>query len=244
MVTYQQNGDERFKQGGVNPDKDPIEPGGPKMVRATFFRWLFFGLVIIYILLTYFHAPLLTSLGKYLVVSHPPQKSDLIVCQAGANVEMGLAAAEAYQKELAPRVFVGRERLPDGYERLRKRGVNYPETKDLLVMLLDGLGVPREAILISEKPVENMIDEAGQVREIVKKKGFKSFILMTSPIHSRRAWLTFKKVFGEDKDVRILVNPTPYSNYNPEDWWKTGSYANEVVAEYVKLISYMLTSLW
>ena len=68
MVTYQQDGDERFKQGGVTPDKDPIEPGMPKMGRVTFIRWLFFGLVIIYILITYFHTPVLTGLGKYLIV--------------------------------------------------------------------------------------------------------------------------------------------------------------------------------
>ena len=244
MATYQQNDDKRFNQGGTIPEKGPIEPGGQTVFRLTFFRWLFFGIVLIYFLLTYFHDPMLKGLGRYLVVSHPLQKSDLIVCLTGANVERGLAAADAYRKAFAPRVFLAKERLPDGYEALKGRGLHYPETKDLLVMLLGGLGVPRDALLVGDKPATNVLDEAGQAREIVKAKGFRSIIVVTSPIYSRRAWLTFKKVLGEDKDVRILVHPTPYSKFDPEDWWKSGPYAKEVIAEYLKLITHALGSLW
>jgi hypothetical protein len=80
------------------------------------------------------------------VVSYPPEKSDLIVCLGGNNVDRGLATADAYEMGLAPKIYIVREELPDGYRELKQRGIQYPESMDLLVMILKGLGVPMTVI--------------------------------------------------------------------------------------------------
>jgi len=187
-------------------------------------------------LLAYFHAPILTGMGKFLVVAHSPQKSDLIVCLTGSNVERGLATADAYEMGFAPRIFLARETPPDGVAVLMERDLNYPENKDLLLMLLKGLGVPRDTLLISDQSVGSLFEEAELVRKVVDERGYRSIIVITSPTHSRRVWLTFRKVFKGDEDIRILVTPSTYSNFKPEDWWKKGSYSQKVVTEYGKLI--------
>jgi uncharacterized SAM-binding protein YcdF (DUF218 family) len=225
------------------PDSKPIEPERKRMGRTWMLKWLFFLLAIVYVLLSYYHVPILTGLGRYLIVEQTPQKSDLIVCMAGGNVERGLAVADAYQRGLAPRVFMAREVPPDGYALLKEREVEYPESVDLMRMLLEELGIPRSAFLTSDRPSKSTFEEAHLVKDVVMRSGYSSLIVVTTPYHCRRAWLSFRKVFEED-DVRILMLPSSYSDFRPEDWWKKRRYLREVIIEYQKLIYYRLKYLW
>ena len=218
------------------PDSGPIDAQTQKMFKPSLIRWVILGFIVIYMILAYFRAPIMIQLGKYLVVSHPPEKSDLIVCLNGANIENGMAAAEAYEKGLAPLIFLMRVDPPDGTDLLREKGVHYPGEEDLLVMLLKGLGVPDKALIVGHEYVESLFEEADSVGKIVADKGYRSIILITSPIQSRRTWLTFKRIFKGDEDIRLFLIPSPYSNFKPNDWWKTGRYSREVVSEYVQLI--------
>jgi hypothetical protein len=218
------------------PDTGPIDPDGQKMLKLTLVRWIVLGFIAIYMLIAYFHGPMLIIMGKYLVVKHIPEKSDLIVCLTGSNVEMGLATADAYKMDLAPQIFIAREGPPDGASVLMERGINYPENKDLLLMLLKGLRVPRDALILGDESVGGLFEEAELVRKVVEERGYRSIIVITSPTRSRRAWLTFRKVFRGNENINILVTPSNYSNFNPEDWWKKRPYSEEVVGEYVKLI--------
>jgi uncharacterized SAM-binding protein YcdF (DUF218 family) len=224
------------------PDAKPIEPESAPSTRLSLFKWIFFIVVLFYVLLIYFHGPILTQLGKYLVVQHPLAKSDLIVCLAGGDVERGLASADLFARGLAPKVFIAREPIPDGLETLKQRGIAYPESIDLMAMILKGLGVPESAVIRNDQPVESTFEEAERVGSLLKEKKYRSLILVTSPTHSRRAWLTFRKAMP-DKEIRIVVMPTPYSKYRAEDWWKTRRYVREVIMEYQKLIYYKAKGL-
>jgi len=224
------------------PTPTPIEPQGSASGLAGSFKWLFLGIILVYVLLSYYHAPVLTRVGRYLVLEDTPTKSDLIVCLAGRNPERGLGTAELYRKGLGPRVFVAREEPQDALDWVRQRGVQYPESIDLMVMLLEGLGVPRSAILLDESPVDSTLEEARLVKEVMRRQGYSSLILITSPTHTRRVGLTFRKVF-EGEDIRLHVVATPYSRFKPEDWWKSRRYTREVILEYQKLLFYVLKEL-
>lgn len=238
-----EDNDKVHYQEDIFQDPKPIEPERKRMGRAWVLKWLFFLLAVFYVILSYYRVPILTGLGSYLIVEHPPQKSDLIVCLAGGIVDRGLAVADAYGKGLAPRVFVAREVPPDGYALLKERGVDYPESVDRMRMVLEGLGVPRSAFLTSDRPAKSTFEEANLVKDVVMKRGYSSIIIITTPWHSRRAWLTFRKVF-EENDVRLLMLPSPYSDFDPADWWKKRRYLREVIIEYQKLIFYTMKYLW
>jgi uncharacterized SAM-binding protein YcdF (DUF218 family) len=225
--------------GISNPENRPIEPGDSKGSRIRFFRWLFIFFALVYVLVSAYHAPILTQIGRYLVVEQPPDRSDLIVCLAGGNVERGLSAADAFHRGLAPKIFVARELIPDGSDILRRRGVTYPESRDLLVGLLRGLGVPESAILTSDTPSANTLTDAAIILNTLKEKHYRSILLVTSPTHSRRAWLVFRKTMGGD-GVRIQVISSSYSSFKAETWWKDPRYVREVILEYQKLIYYFL----
>ncbi len=228
--------------GGPAPDAKPIEPESAPSTKLNVFKWILIGIVLLYVLLSYFHVPILTQLGKHLVVQHPAAKSDLIVCLAGGDVERGLASADLFTRGLAPKIFIAREPIPNGLDTLKQKGVPYPESVDLVAMILKGLGVPETAVVRGDQPVQSTFEEAERVAALVKEKKYRSLILVTSPTHSRRAWLTFRHVIP-DKDVRITVIPTPYSKFRAEDWWKTRAYVREVILEYQKLIYYQAKGL-
>lgn len=237
MSEYLTNDDEAYETEDSFQTGEPLEPKGGKSGPLNKLKWIFFAFVVLYSLLSYFHAPILTRLGAFLIVKHSPQESDLIVCLAGGNVDRGLTTADAFQRGLAPRIFMAREEPDDGYDLLRERGIDYPENVDLMLMLLEQQGIPQSVFLTSDREVDSTVDEAEYVRDLIIKRGDKSLILITSPTHSRRVWLTFKKVLKET-NVRILVLPSSYSEFNPEDWWKQRKYVREVIIEYQKLIYY------
>jgi uncharacterized SAM-binding protein YcdF (DUF218 family) len=243
MADDLENKNEVDYQEDIFQDPQPIEPERKRMGRTWMLKWLFFLLAIVYVLFSYYHVPILTGLGRYLIVEHTPQKSDLIVCLAGGNVERGLAVADAYQRGLAPRVFMAREVPPDGYALLKERDIDYPESVDLMRVLLEELGIPESAFFTSDRSSKSTFEEAHLVRDLVMNNDYNSLIVITTPYHCRRAWLTFRKVFEED-DTRILMLPSSYSDFRPEDWWKKRRYLREVIIEYQKLIYYRLKYLW
>jgi len=219
-----------------------IEPEGKKPDRPRISKWIFFLFVIALIVISHYRAPILTYIGNYLIVKHPLQKADLIVCMAGEPVARGLAAAKVYENGLAPSVFISREKLPDGHEDLKKRKVHYPERRDLIIMMLQGLGVPRSACVTNNQFVGSTYDEVKMVRDHVRRQGYRSLIIVTSPHHTKRTWLTFSKLFEKDA-VKIMMMPSHYSGFRPENWWKRSKYIKELIIEYQKLIYYAIKFL-
>jgi uncharacterized SAM-binding protein YcdF (DUF218 family) len=220
----------------------PIEPESSSQSRISLIKWLPILIILVYFGLSYFRIPVLTAIGQYLVVSHPPEKSDLIVCLGGNNVERGLATADAFQMGLAPKIYIVREELPDGYRELKQRGIPYPESIDLLVMILKGLGVSEEAVIRGEVQSRSTWEEAELVKALAERMNYRSIILVTSPTHTRRTYLTFRKIMGE-KEYRLFIVPSPYSEFKPDTWWQSRRQAREVLWEYQKLLHYTLKSL-
>ncbi len=229
--------------GEIYPKNEPIEPEKIKLTKGVLFRWLIFLVFLVYVLLSHYRVAFLIGLGRYLMIDHPPQQSDLIVCLGGNNIERGLETADIYHLGFAPLIFVAREEPKDGYIQLKQQGIYYPGTADLLTMLLEQLGVPASAILSQDIYVDNTWEEAEVVRDVAKAAGYGSLIIVTSPIHARRAWLTYKKVF-EDMDVQIRMHYSRYSGFRPEDWWKHKRYLRDVIIEYQKLIFYRVKYLF
>lgn len=221
----------------------PEKPDKKKKVpRFSISKWLLFLFIAIYIVLTFYRIPLLTTLGRYLIVEHTPEKADLIVCLAGGKIERSLAVVDAYRKGLAPYIFRAKEIRPDGFDYLKKGVRNYPTDLDLFKLILEGFEIPEKVILSPEERVGNTLDEVRLVRKFILDRGFKSLIVITSLTHSRRAWQTFKKVFKDD-DIKIISLPSHYQLFNPKDWWTKRKYTKELIFEYQKLIYYKIAYL-
>src|SRR4030042_2421916 len=102
------------------------------------------------------HQSILKALGEYLIVQQPtPQQSDVIVILANweDTIIRVRAGAELYKGELAKKIFVPRMQQMRGLEEIKKLGINIPENRDLVMTLLQGLGVPLYAIEIGRAHV-------------------------------------------------------------------------------------------
>jgi len=241
-MNYQYQGAE---QTGETPRKTD-ELGLPESIDVkkkrrrpmlSIWKWIFFIIFILYFVITAYRIPLFIQLGEYLIVEHKPQKADLIVCLGGPGVGNSLAAIDVYQKGLAPYIFKAKALRPDGLDYVKSKIANYPTKFDLFTMIAEGFGIPAKAILSPGKMVGSTIEEASLVRAFVLDKGYKSVIVVTSLMHSRRAYLTLSRVF-KDSEVKIISLPSHYQQFNPKDWWKKREYTKELIIEYQKLIYY------
>jgi len=213
-----------------------------KSTSIVVWKWIFFIFIAVYFVISAYRVPILIKLGEYLIVEHKPEKADLIVCLGGEDAVKTLAAIDLYNKRLAPYIFRGKEQDPDGFNHLKKKIKDYPSSFDLFMQAVKGSGIPEQVILSSEDRVGSTIDEARLVRRVALERGVKSLIIVTSLIHSRRAWMTFKKVFEND-DVKIISLPSHYQLFDPKDWWEKRRYTKEVIIEYQKLIYYKIAYL-
>ena len=213
-----------------------------KVTKFAFYKVLLFLFIALYFVVTLYRIPLLTALGRYLIVEHEAEKADVIVCLAGKNVERSLAVVDAYRKGLAPYIFMAKKSKPDGFEYLTKKVRTYPADFDLFTSIMEGFQIPEKVILSPVDRVDNTLDEARLVHKFVLDRGFKSLILITSLTHSRRAWLTFTKVFKDD-GIKIISLPSHYQRFNPKDWWKKRKCIKGLVLEYQKVIYYKIAYL-
>ena len=229
---------DRREPEAPQPGSEPIEPeaGGR---RKPVLRWVLFLVFVLWAVLTAYHEPILTRVGGFLVVSHELENADLIVCLSGGAVERGLAAADLYEKGLAPRVFISPEVPPDGYKALERAGIEIPRSVDILRRILEESGVSGRSIIEAEQPARSTMGEARTAIDLAGENGYRSLIVVTSPTHTRRAWMTFRHAAGGN-GITIRMAPSSYSGFRAEDWWKTRRYVKEVIVEYQKLLYYTL----
>ena len=99
-------------------------------------------------------------------------------------------------------------------------------------------GIPAKAILMQDRSFSTK-DDARFSLPIVKARGFKSVLLVTSPFHTRRAARSFKKLFGP-AGISVRVYPVQKSSYNPKRWWTRHEDTEFVVREYISMLLYTL----
>jgi uncharacterized SAM-binding protein YcdF (DUF218 family) len=185
------------------------------------------------------HQSILKALGEYLIVQQPtPQQADVIVILANWDdtIIRVRAGADLYKGGVAKSIFVPRMEQMEGLEEIKKLGINIPENRDLVITILQGLGVPFYAIETSAQEVTNTWDEAQEVRNLIEHEGYKSVVLVTSKYHSRRAYLILKDALKGK--ATVISIPSPYDSSDPESWWKREKDAKKVFMEYQKLLVY------
>jgi uncharacterized SAM-binding protein YcdF (DUF218 family) len=100
-------------------------------------------------------------------------------------------------------------------------------------------GVPLERIFVAGQPVRTTYEEALVIRDFAEEHGWQDIIVITSPSHTRRARIIFRDVFFESS-VTVIIQPVEEHWYTPDSWWRRESGRHETLAEYAKLILYLL----
>ena len=183
---------------------------------------------------------LLKAIGRYLVTENPPQKADAIVVLSGDSIARTLEAVRLYQDGWAPRIILTHQALPKGYEALQRLGIKVPEERDIQLMILERMRVPRSAVLQVAERANSTLSEMVHLTRFLNHHRVHSVLLVTSKSHSTRA----RKILAGITRGRIVIisRPSRYDTFDSEGWWRSRGDAKEVLAEYEKLINHWVQS--
>jgi len=166
-------------------------------------------------------------LGDKLVVTNVANKSDVIIVLGGEGgfAERSKKAAELYANGYASTIL-----LTDGT-------FNYKHEKEIDKMMsrLQALGVPESAMLLEEQ-AQSTFENAKYTKQILKERGMKQALVVTSDWHTLRTKMTFDKVY--QKSGIQLSYIAGKSQYPLDDWWHHHDTRENVPLEWAKIIGY------
>jgi len=170
-------------------------------------------------------------MGDFLVAREPLQPTDTIIVLAGNSIYRSQYGATLYQQGLAPRVIVSNEPvrthgLDSTWWELKQRGIS-------------SIAVPDDSIMPITEVSGSTFEEAQHSRDIMRREGWHSAILVTDPFHTRRALLTFRSVF-EPAGLTVIPAPAEGSKYQTDGWWHDPDRGIRVIQEYIKLPYYLV----
>jgi uncharacterized SAM-binding protein YcdF (DUF218 family) len=189
------------------------------------------------------HRPLLRAAGHVLVVEDPGAPSDALVVVAGGTPGREARAAALFQSGAAPRVLVSRQFVPKRVQILIDMGIRPLDFQGESVRVLERLGVPRDAIVTLDQPVEITETELRQVVVAAKARGWHRITLVTSPFHARRVRLIWRRTAAGAVEAGIAVAPDECSSQ--DGWWRRRRCSEAVLHEYLGLFAlYANVSSW
>lgn len=100
-------------------------------------------------------------------------------------------------------------------------------------------GVPAERIVDAPGLVTTTYGEAVAVRGLMLERGWRSLIVVTDPLHTRRARLVFREVF-RDAGIRVIVRPVDAADFTAANWWRSEEGLRYAWTEYLKLVYHLL----
>lgn len=185
-------------------------------------------------------AALAPFLAERLVVTKRLARADAIVVLGGggAYLPRALEAAFLYKEGVAPRVLLTDDGELAGWDRKEERT---PPFVDLAKRRIVAQGVPEEAVEILAPPVAGTISEAQLVARLAGPRHYQALMIVTSPHHTRRAYWSFEREFGQrGLSTRLGVAPAlqGYEGVPAASWWLRASGWRTVGVEYAKALFY------
>ena len=199
--------------------------------KATVGALLLFLLVLVFSAYI-FRELILTAAGRLLVVSNPVTSADVIVVSVDDRKTGVLDAADLFHHGVAPQVAVfAIPRDEVDYEYIR-RGVPYFNTNAWFTRQLKALGVTH--VMLIPQEVSGTEDEGNVLPGWLEQHRFRSVVLVTSSDHSRRVSRILHRAL-KGQSVTLIIRPSRYSKFNPENWWQTRENLRTGIVELQKL---------
>jgi hypothetical protein len=192
-----------------------------------------FAFLLVFMLSAYtFRAPILAAVGHLLVVADPVVPADVIVVTINALKSGILDAADLFHRGAAPQVAVFAD-LPDEVDReFIRRGLPYFDVTARSIKELGALGVTRVERI--PRAVSGTEEEGEVLPGWLKKRRFRSVVLVTTPDHSRRVRRVLRRAL-KGQPMTLIVEPSRYSEFDPEHWWQTRKNLRTGIVELQKL---------
>ena len=153
-------------------------------------------------------------------------QGDVIFVLQGDGLNRAPYAAELFKKGLAPLVAIVGNATDRAYGSFASA-----EVRDEMIRL----GVPKEAILF-EEVAPHTRSEADRAMQLAREMGWKKILILTSPHHQYRAFLTFLKAMKDAAEELELINAVASLSMAEETPW--GKREDLLVHEFAKIGEY------
>jgi uncharacterized SAM-binding protein YcdF (DUF218 family) len=178
-------------------------------------------------------------LGSMLVVDDPIERADAIFVLAGERVSRWLEARDLFNEGYAPVVALSAGQWGHAEKLASQQGVRIENEGERARKALVALGVPAGQIVVVPGHPDNTADEASQLRDLSHARGWRTVIVVSSKLHTRRAAFAIRRAL-EGTSVRIVMRSSRYDEDDPARWWRRRSSIRNVMHELPALVAYLL----
>jgi uncharacterized SAM-binding protein YcdF (DUF218 family) len=176
--------------------------------------------------------PVLRASGWALVVNEPVGPADVIVISSDSGGAGALQAADLVKNGIGTRVAVFADPpSEEGFEFIR-RGLPYEDGSARQIRQLGLLGVTDVVQIPSAEATTE--DEARVLPPWCDQHKLKSIVFVAAGDHSRRTRRVLNRAM-EGHLTRVTVQPSHYSNFDPDRWWETRGGIRTEIVEFEKL---------
>src|SRR5262245_56557628 len=185
--------------------------------------------------------PILLAVGWALVVKEPIAPADTIVIALDAGGAGVLEAADLVQSGIATRVAVFAD-PPSGVDHeFIRRGLPYEDEAARQIRQLGMLGV-RDIVQIPRTAAGTHGE--GQVLPVwCDQHQIGSIVIVTTTDHSRRLRRVLDRSM-KGHATSVAIQPSRYSNFDPDRWWETRSGMRTAIIELQKLLLDIVVQPW
>lgn len=203
-----------------------------KFYRKTRRRLAIAGIACLLVYLLSFHTPLLWFAARPLKISQSPSPSDVIVTFAGGVGESG-KAGQGYQERVVHSVNLYKKNYAK--KMIFSSGYTYViQEADLMKALAVSLGVPGEDIIL-EKSAGSTYQNVKFTKDIMKKHGWDSALVVSSPYNMRRVEMVYNKIAPE---IQVCLTPVPTSGFYGNEKKVKWKHIRAILHEYLAIIYY------
>lgn len=181
------------------------------------------------------------GLARALVVDEPLQRADTIFVLASQRMSRTIEAGALFREGWAPQIILSPNDSADWSRVMEAAGIRIPGFSDLQISALVQMGVPRESIHELGAEPASTFDEARQISELARTRGWSRIIVVTSSYHTRRASLYLRR--QEHAGLEFVVRRTRFEKIHTDRWWRMPGERIDVALEYLKLPKLLVTRL-
>jgi uncharacterized SAM-binding protein YcdF (DUF218 family) len=168
----------------------------------------------------------LQRVGAFLVVDDALRPADAVVVLSG----------DASRSRLDEAIRVVRLGAADWVIALTATPPDFYNEATAIRRYVERRGVDPGRVVVAGE-AHSTLDEARLAAQVMRERGWRSAIVVTSPYHTRRARWVFYRVWGRlGLSSSVHASPDPW--FDPYRWWEDDRSTEAVVLEYIKLALY------
>ena len=175
----------------------------------------------------------LAMAGHILVVRQAATMADIIVVAIDADGAGALEAADLVHRGVSAKVAVFDDPPSEVDREFLRRGLPYEDRAAVTTRQLHSLGVGNVEQI--PRKTSGSEQEGDILPSWSQQHGYRTVILVTSSDHSRRLNRILRRSL-HGYQVRVIVQNSSYSQFDPDSWWTNREGVRKGVVEFQKLV--------